>query len=70
MVRVELRQCSRRVRVAVLDEGAGFAREETPFRRDESGGWDLFLVDRIADRWAVVPTATGTWVWFEIRYGH
>lgn len=69
MVRVELRRCSRRVRVAVRDEGAGFAPEATRFRRDESGGWGLFLVDRIADRWAVVPTATGTCVWFEIRYG-
>ena len=70
MVRVELRRCSRRVRVAVRDEGAGFALQATRFRRDESGGWGLFLVDRIADRWAVVPTATGTCVWFEIRYGH
>jgi serine/threonine-protein kinase RsbW len=70
MVRVELRRCSRRVRVAVRDEGACFAPEATPFRRDESGGWGLFLVDRIADRWAVVATATGTCVWFEIRYGH
>jgi anti-sigma regulatory factor (Ser/Thr protein kinase) len=69
-VRVELRQCSRRVSVAVRDEGAGFAQQAISFRRDESGGWGLFLVDRIADRWAVVPTATGTCVWFEIRYGH
>jgi anti-sigma regulatory factor (Ser/Thr protein kinase) len=70
MVRVELLKCSRRVRVAVRDEGAGFAQEATRFGRDESGGWGLFLVDRIAHRWAVVPTATGTCVWFEIRYGH
>jgi serine/threonine-protein kinase RsbW len=69
MVRVELLKCSRRVRVAVRDEGAGFAREATRRRRDESGGWGLFLVDRIADRWAVAPTATGTCVWFEIRHG-
>jgi anti-sigma regulatory factor (Ser/Thr protein kinase) len=69
-VGVEFRQRSGTVRVAVRDEGTGFAREATRFRRDESGGWGLFLVDRIADRWAVVPTATGTCVWFEIRYGH
>jgi anti-sigma regulatory factor (Ser/Thr protein kinase) len=68
MVRVELRQRSGTVRVAVRDEGTGFGMEATRFRRDESGGWGLFLVDRIADRWAVVPTATGTCVWFEIRY--
>lgn len=70
MVRIELLQCSRGVRVAVRDEGAGFAQEATRFRRDESGGWGLFLVDRIADPWAVFPTATGTLVWFEIRHGH
>jgi anti-sigma regulatory factor (Ser/Thr protein kinase) len=70
LVRVELRQRSRTVRVAVRDEGAGFAQEATRRRRDESGGWGLFLVDRIADRWAVIPTATGTCVWFEIRYRH
>lgn len=70
MVRVELLKCSRRVRVAVRDDGAGFIREAIRFRRDESGGWGLFLVDRIAHRWAVLPTATGTCVWFEIRYGH
>jgi anti-sigma regulatory factor (Ser/Thr protein kinase) len=70
LVRVELLQCSRRVRVAVRDEGTGFAREATRFGRDEPDGWGLFLVDRIADCWAVVPTATGTCVWFEIRYGH
>ena len=69
-MRVELLQCSRRVSVAVRDEGAGFDRDATRFSRDECGGWSLILVDRIADRWAVVPTATGTWVWFEIRYGH
>ena len=28
----------------------------------------LVLVDRIADRWVVMRTASGTWVWFEIRY--
>jgi anti-sigma regulatory factor (Ser/Thr protein kinase) len=70
MVGVEFRQCPGTVRVAVRDEGAGFALEAASFRRDESGGWGLFLVDRIADRWAVTATATGTCVWFEIRSGH
>ena len=34
---------------------------------DHSGGWGLFLVDRIADRWGVRRTPSGTSVWFEIR---
>src|SRR5215218_4165987 len=35
---------------------------------DGSGGWGLFLVDRIADRWAITATLSGTCAWFEIRY--
>jgi serine/threonine-protein kinase RsbW len=68
LVRVELRQRRGAVRVAVCDEGPGFAPEATRSRPDETGGWGLVLVDRIADRWAVTRTATGTCVWFEIRY--
>ncbi len=67
-VRVEFRQWSRTVRVAVYDEGAGFATPPSALERDRKGGWGLSLVDRIADRWAVTPTATGTCVSFEIRY--
>ena len=68
MVRVELRRRRRMVRVAVFD-GGGFTAEAPRATRDESGGWGLFLVDRIADRWAVTPTASGTCAWFEIRCG-
>jgi len=66
-LRVELRQRAEAVRVAVFDEGGGFAAEAPHSERDRSGGWGLFLVDQIADRWAVKPTATGTCAWFEIR---
>ena len=68
MVRVELRQRPGAVRVAVCDEGPGFVAEVKAFSPDDTGGWGLLLVDRIADRWAVTSTATGTCVWFEIRY--
>jgi anti-sigma regulatory factor (Ser/Thr protein kinase) len=68
LVRVELRQRRGAVRVAVCDEGRGFAPEARCSRPDEAGGWGLVLVDRIADRWAVTRMASGTCVWFEIRY--
>jgi anti-sigma regulatory factor (Ser/Thr protein kinase) len=68
-LRVELRHSSRMVRVAVYDEGPGFATQAADRRRDDHGGWGLLLVDRIADRWAITPTATGTCVSFELRYG-
>jgi anti-sigma regulatory factor (Ser/Thr protein kinase) len=68
LVRVAVRQRRGAVRVAVCDEGPGFAPEAPGWRADKPGGCGLVLVDRIADRWAVTPTATGTCVWFEIRY--
>jgi anti-sigma regulatory factor (Ser/Thr protein kinase) len=67
-LRVELRQRSRTVRVAVYDEGPGFAPQASALGGGDKGGWGLRLVDRIADFWAIIPTATGTCVWFEIRY--
>jgi anti-sigma regulatory factor (Ser/Thr protein kinase) len=66
-LRVELRFSPRRVRVEVLDPGPGFTRTRAPSRGDEFGGLGLLLVDRIADRWGVNRTASGTCVWFEIR---
>ena len=67
-LRVELRRSSGLLRLAVVDEGIGFTPRRARFARDEAGGWGLFLVDRIADRWGVVRTATGARVWFEIRF--
>jgi anti-sigma regulatory factor (Ser/Thr protein kinase) len=66
-VRVELRRAARTISVTVLDGGSGFAAEAPQLGPDESDGWGLLLVDRIADRWAITPTAGGTCAWFEIR---
>jgi two-component sensor histidine kinase len=66
-VRVELSRLSDYVRVAVFDGGAGFTAGP-PAERDPADGWGLVLVDRVADRWAVTPTALGTCAWFELRY--
>lgn len=51
------------LRVEVTDGGGGF-QPGSP-RPTGAGGWGLFLVDRIADRWGVQGT-NGTIVWFEI----
>jgi hypothetical protein len=56
------------VRVAVADEGPRFIPHPTASGRDESGGWGLFFVDQIADRWGVERTSSGNSVWFEIGY--
>jgi serine/threonine-protein kinase RsbW len=68
LVRVELRRGTDIVWVAVSDEGAGFTTDAPLEMNEAEGGWGLALVDRIADRWAITPTASGTCAWFEIRY--
>jgi two-component sensor histidine kinase len=66
-VGVELRRRARTVRVAVFDEDTGLPAGAPHLKPDRTGSWGLFLVDRIADRWAITPTASGTCTWFEIR---
>ncbi|GAC1322239.1 MAG: hypothetical protein NVSMB25_17110 [Thermoleophilaceae bacterium] len=50
--------------VAVLDRGQGFVPDQ-PSLGDETGGWGLFIVDRLSDRWGVDHDG-GTRVWFEM----
>lgn len=40
-----------------------------PTSGDESGGWGLFLVDQVAERWGVCPAPAGTCFWFEMPAG-
>jgi anti-sigma regulatory factor (Ser/Thr protein kinase) len=54
------------IRVEVQDHGAGFAptpRDRTP---DGTGGFGLFLVGRLADRWGVENDGATT-VWFVLQ---
>jgi anti-sigma regulatory factor (Ser/Thr protein kinase) len=54
------------VRVVVSDRGPGFTPDPSPKPYlDRPGGWGLYLVDRLADRWGV-ERAGKTAVWFEI----
>jgi anti-sigma regulatory factor (Ser/Thr protein kinase) len=52
------------IRVRVSDGGTGF-EPHTPKPRGASGGYGLFLVERMAERWGVERKA-GTQVWFEL----
>jgi anti-sigma regulatory factor (Ser/Thr protein kinase) len=67
-LQVQVLRGPRWVVVTVADEGPGFAWHPAPERGNESGGWGLFLVNQIADRWGVECTASGARVWFEIAY--
>ena len=63
----DFRRYDGHVRVELLHPGSTFKPPGgTPPTGDSSGGWGLFLVDRVADRWGVRPGASGTCVWFEV----
>jgi len=54
------------VRIEVVDHGQGFLPEPRTGALDEPGGFGLFLVGRLADRWGV-ETDGDTRVWFVLR---
>ena len=54
------------VRVEVCDRGEGFSPSPRKGDLDEPGGFGLYLVGRLADRWGV-ETDEGTTVWFVLR---
>jgi anti-sigma regulatory factor (Ser/Thr protein kinase) len=68
-LRLELARRDGRIRVEVVDEGTHFEAPPRPVDGDSAGGWGLFLVDRIAERWGVCPASAGTCVWFEVPAG-
>jgi anti-sigma regulatory factor (Ser/Thr protein kinase) len=55
----------RRIRVEVRDRGAGFEPRPRRPGQSKAGGWGLYLVERLTDRWGVLCNHI-TRVWFEI----
>jgi len=55
------------VRVEVADPGPGFEPEGRRRDQDPEGGWGLFLVASLADRWGVAREGSRTRVWFELE---
>jgi anti-sigma regulatory factor (Ser/Thr protein kinase) len=61
---LEVRACwDDEVRVEVVDHGEGFLPEPRGRPREDPGGYGLYLVGRLADRWGV-ETDDATCVWF------
>ena len=54
------------VRIEVCDHGEGFTPAPRNGALDEPGGFGLYLVGQLADRWGV-ETDEGTTVWFVLR---
>lgn len=62
---MEVRVTPNTVRVEVADSGKGFEVVPRDTDRSRPGGWGLYLVDRMTDRWGVARNNL-TRVWFEI----
>jgi hypothetical protein len=57
------------IRVEIKDAGTGAVLEGLrKHRRPASNGWSPHLLSRIADRWGLVSSAEGAWVWFELDH--
>jgi anti-sigma regulatory factor (Ser/Thr protein kinase) len=54
------------LRVEVMDHGHGFTPQPRTAPAEEPGGFGLFLVGTLADRWGV-DTDDCTTVWFELE---
>jgi anti-sigma regulatory factor (Ser/Thr protein kinase) len=64
---VELRaHWNSEVHVEVIDHGDGFTPHPRAGQLDDPGGFGLFLVGRLADRWGV-ETNDATRVWFVLH---
>jgi len=64
-IRLEIVMGADALRVEVLDPGSGFVPREPSPDMERGGGWGLYLVEELADRWGV-ETQVGTRVWFEL----
>lgn len=67
-IEVAVRLSPASVRVEVGDCGPGFEPGNLRRDRGERGGWGLYIVDLLADRWGVERSDL-TWVWFEMDLG-
>jgi anti-sigma regulatory factor (Ser/Thr protein kinase) len=67
-VELDVMLCDDTLHVQVADTGSGFEPRERTAEATKPGGWGLFLVEKLADRWGVARNSL-TRVWFEIDLG-
>ena len=65
-IRLRVRRSEGMLRVEVTDPGPGFEPESEQSAGGETGGWGLFLTERLADRWGVDRDGGLTTVWLEM----
>jgi hypothetical protein len=55
------------VRIEIRDHGTGAVLGGLrKAHRPSSHGWSPHLLSRVADRWGLVSSAEGAWIWFEL----
>ena len=55
------------VRIEIRDHGTGAVLSGLrKVHRPSSHGWSPHLLSRVADRWGLVSSAEGAWIWFEL----
>jgi hypothetical protein len=55
------------VRIEIRDQGTGAVLSGLrQVQRPSSHGWSPHLLSRVADRWGLVSSAEGAWIWFEL----
>ena len=63
---LRVRAGAQRVYVEVEDAGCGFAEADAMDPGPDDGGWGLYVISYLADRWGVERAPTATRVWFEL----
>src|SRR2546423_4237308 len=66
-VDLRLREATRALRVEVCNEGHDWEPQPRQADLEEPGGWGLFIVERLSDRWGVCRDGS-TCVWFELDH--
>lgn len=64
-VRMHVQVTESTLRVEVADPGKGFEPQPRDMDRSRPGGWGLYLVDQLSDRWGVARDQLNR-VWFEM----
>lgn len=68
VIRIAIDVEPRTVHVSVMDAGEGFDLSKLVTKSpDSGGGWGLFLIETLADRWGVDASLPHK-VWFEIDH--
>lgn len=68
-IRLSIDISPQRVQVQVCDEGRGFVPRPVTRSVYTTGGWGLYFVGRLTDRWGVSSDGE-TCVWFEVDRTH